>query len=280
MRKFCVEQVSNLIDFNKVNKYARNAHVTNMKNDLCRELDSRKYSPTFHSNEGEPVLVVKSLIDKIDIKNIKTMCDYVKINYPSQCLYREFQNVVVNYTGDEMIIEDNNSQHGYEDGGSNDVVFMEGHMQEIMPTLLDHIILATTEAALSAKWYPHPKHLGVRCIENLLYTSGGRLYMHTDSDSIFTIVIMLSDPCESDFTGGDFVIRSHDDTSIRIALKQGEALMFDSCTMHGVESITTGERSVLVLELWPYQDAVKGDCRPSVKKYSSRHKLPTFLQCK
>jgi hypothetical protein len=253
--------------------------VANLKAELHRGANTRQCLPTFHSKHNEPVLVIKSFIDKTDIENIQVLSDFVKLNYPSQCVDREFQKVVVDYIGDEMVINENDGiiDNPAVYGGGNDVIFIEGHMQEILPLLLEHIRMTTSQAALNAKWYPHCKQLGIRCIESLLYTSGGSLYMHTDSESIFTIVIMLSDPCSSDFTGGDFLIR-HGESSIRIALKQGEAIMFDSCSLHGVDSIITGERNVLVLELWPYEDAVKGDHRPSIGKYSNRQKIPTFFQ--
>ena len=82
---------------------------------------------------------------------------------------------------------------------------------------------------MTARWFPHPRQLGIRCVESLLYHAGGKLKLHTDSESIYTIVVMLSEPCAGAFTGGDFVIRESTDRSsdalLRAAPKKGDAIM-------------------------------------------------------
>ena len=220
--------------------------------DLNKNSSLRSISPAFTMKKMEPVILIDRFIDKVDINDIQVLCDFVKQKYPSQFENRSFEKMRVNYDGDEVIIDESVS---YEKENGNSVLFIEGYMQEHLPSLLEHIMKIISEAAIFGKWHPYPRHLGIRCIESLLYSSSGQLSFHTDSGSIFTIVIMLSDPSASggDFTGGDFIIQ-HGGCSIRIPLKQGEAVMFDSNALHGVDVIT-GKRKVLVLELWPFEDS-------------------------
>jgi hypothetical protein len=169
------------------------------------------------------------------------------------------------------------------------VTHIHGFAQISIPHLLEHIICSASEATMTARWFPHPRQLGIRCVESLLYHAGGKLKLHTDSESIYTIVVMLSEPCAGAFTGGDFVIRESTDRSsdalLRAAPKKGDAIMcvlvrapaartfprckpsscrapahvwgfahsFDSNILHGVDTILLGERRVLVLEVcsWP-----------------------------
>ena len=317
--------------------------TTSLKHLLSRTDVKRKNPPKFHTSYGEPVLVIKSLLDTIDIDNIEILCRHVKDTYPNQHSGRNFQNVIVDYVGDEAIFSIDNSnslpnQSSYD--AIQSVVFMEGYMQELMPQLVAHILHTVSEASVIAKWHPYPTQLGIRCIESLVYSTGGRLKMHVDSESIYTVVMMLSDPNVPDFTGGDFDIQNAgastgtsnsasvartnaasetnladiamnlsavavtssvtaDDSSViaifssagievkdemnengvplkRFALGQGDALMFNSNVMHGVDALLTGERNVLVIELWPFEAAQKGDQRPGKERFLKRYKLPTF----
>ena len=185
-----------------------------------------------------------------------------------------------------------------------------------MPNLLTHILRSVSDATADAGWYPHMAHLGIRCAESLVYHSGGQLMLHRDTESVFTIVVMLSDPCSSDFTGGEFVIQSQqqqhapcgEDNSnsvsnsnsnsktqdsnsnnsldngdcgkllLRVAMKRGDAIVFDSNSLHGVETILSGERHVLVFEMWPYIDSKRGDHRPAASLYADRFRIPTLIQ--
>ena len=122
-------------------------------------------------------------------------------------------------------------------------------------------------------------------MEILSYFPGNQLNLHQDQDSIYTFVVMLSEP--NSFTGGDFVINPKNKiTHGRVDGKasnlyhssptQGDAILFDSNAAHGVQAISFGERWVLVLELWIYEDAGY-DLRPSAKDYSDRLIKPTIM---
>ena len=72
------------------------------------------------------------------------------------------------------------------------MVFLEGFMQTLMPAFLEHVLTALSAAATDACWHPYPKQLGVRCVETLVYYSGGELMLHTDSERyLYTIRVYV-----------------------------------------------------------------------------------------
>jgi len=278
---------------------------------------------------------MNSLIGDEDISRIRSLSQSVKLHYPFQKVIREFALSPVSYFGDEVLTDiegEGSSPSSY--GGGNSVVFLGGFIQTLMPNFLANMLRSVSDATADAKWYPHMDHLGIRCAESLVYYSGGNLMLHRDTESVFTIVVMLSDPCSSDFTGGEFVIQSqqqqqhiqncgdnnntsviHENyinsylydesgsrsrrnnnnnsntnsnssvhgsdsgrTLLRVAMKRGDAIVFDSNSLHGVEPILSGERNVLVLEMWPYVDSKRGDHRPATSLYANRFRIPTLIQ--
>mmetsp|Transcript_20774 Transcript_20774/g.29620 ORF Transcript_20774/g.29620 Transcript_20774/m.29620 type:complete len:287 (+) Transcript_20774:469-1329(+) len=220
---------------------------------------------------GDPLIIIKSLIDKTDIENIGVLCGGVKELFPEQFQDRLFDTCPVKYYGDELLIEDSET---LVNGGGNSVIFIEGFMQKFMPQFTDYLMSSLCAAAEEVGWHPYPRLLGIRCIESLMYYPGGELRMHTDSESIFTIVIMLSRP-ERCFTGGDFVIKKKDDSVIKVSPNAGDAIIFDSYSLHGVDAIISGKRNVLVLELWAYQDTIMFGKRPP--QSHSKVKVPVLM---
>lgn len=155
-------------------------------------------------------------------------------------------------------------------------------MQDVMPDFVAYMRHIFAQATEGAGWRPHPHHLGIRCIETLIYSAGGELLYHKDADSIYTAVVMLSDT--STFSGGSFVIEGqHTDTNtgklaaIRLNPRRGGALLFDSVAEHGVDSIITGNRVVLVFELWLYNDTGIYDLRPAPSIYANQPMHPTLI---
>ena len=323
----------------------------------------RLTSPTYEYNAGEPMIHITSLLDTVDIAQVNLLSSYIRQYQPKQWSKgRSFDVAPVEYLAGEMIVNNvNRSMYVDENGdiqqqkqqqlllgggGGNDVVFLEGILQSTMPNLTSHILHCITHAIDHvAHWSPHPCQLGIRCVESLLYEPHGQLKLHTDSESIYTVVIMLSDPTTTTttetnessgaddqhnnsivrdngvvvadedldyFTGGDFVIEQYkttittptptattgakkiDDCSttskshstqqqqaslllLRASPRQGDAIIFDSNSLHGVDTILSGRRRVLVLELWPFDSADEGDLRPSRSAYSHRQKLPEIF---
>lgn len=321
----------------------------------------RLTSPTYEYNAGEPMIHITSLLDTVDIAQVNLLSSYIRQYQPKQWSKgRSFDVAPVEYLAGEMIVNNVNrsmyvdengdikqrqqQQQQLGGGGGNDVVFLEGILQSTMPNLTSHILHCITHAIDHvAHWSPHPYQLGIRCVESLLYEPHGQLKLHTDSESIYTVVIMLSDPTTTEtnessgaddqhnnsivrdngvvvadedldyFTGGDFVIEQYkttittptptttteakkiDDCSttsksqstqqqqesllllLRASPRQGDAIIFDSNSLHGVDTILSGRRRVLVLELWPFDSADEGDLRPSRSAYSHRQKLPEIF---
>ena len=153
---------------------------------------------------------ITSLLDTVDIAQVNLLSSYIRQHQPKQWSKgRSFDVAPVEYLAGEMIVNNENrsmyvdengdiqqqqQQQQLGGGGGNDVVFLEGILQSTMPNLTSHILHCITHAIDHvAHWSPHPYQLGIRCVESLLYEPHGQLKLHTDSESIYTVVIMLSD---------------------------------------------------------------------------------------
>jgi hypothetical protein len=156
-----------------------------------------------------------------------------------------------------------------------------------------------------------PSHLGIRCVEMLEYNSGNGfasvLGWHEDTESIYTMVLALSAQ-GTNFTGGAFHIQGGSDLQrkhsranavkreveagaseggdarahptvldVTIEPTEGSGMIFDSETSHGVGSLDSGVRTVLVLEFWPLADATAGDLRPGLEYGAPLPVLPAEL---
>lgn len=94
--------------------------------------------------------------------------------------------------------------------------------------------------------------VGVRSIEYHRYSPGGSVADpdHRDSGSILTLSALLSDP--STYQGGKLVFPgAKEGPAFQPPLGCGDAVLFVSERRHNVEQLTSGERRVLVIELWP-----------------------------
>jgi len=209
--------------------------------------DKRKIKSKFVHNVNEPVILLQDAIDSDDITNIKILSDCIRTISPKHFEDRAFDS------------------NGY--GGGNNVTFLHGYFQHILPELFNHIMNnIVAPAAETAGWRPYPGHLGIRCIEKLDYYTGGELLLHTDTESVYTLVLLLVD--HNDFTGGSFYIKNkkNDNKIIKFNPEYGGGIMFDSESDHGVDRINTGERTVLAIEMWPWVDSTIYDYRPSTFK--------------
>ena len=91
--------------------------------------------------------------------------------------------------------------------------------------------------------------LHVRCVEIHSYSAGGHLLTpgHRDCGSALTMSVLLSDP--GHFCGGEFVTYS-EGLPVVHEVGQGDAVLFQSESLHNVLTVTKGIRQSLVLELW------------------------------
>lgn len=95
-----------------------------------------------------------------------------------------------------------------------------------------------------------PSLTQVRTVELHHYGPGGGLITpgHRDCGSELTISVLLSD--SEGASGGDFVTY---DKGVPVAhkLNRGDAILFNSMSLHNISTITAGLRKSLVVELWP-----------------------------
>lgn len=90
-----------------------------------------------------------------------------------------------------------------------------------------------------------------RCVEYHRVTPPGSLphLYHNDEGSALTCDVMLSEP-GVDFSGGEFQTLEGDGTLVKHAFGKGDCLVFVSHKPHCVSPVKSGERRVLVIELW------------------------------
>ena len=196
------------------------------------------------------MIELDTAIDRLDMNHLNTLADCIEENMPDWFENRLFDSGKTAY------------------GGGNNVTFLSGIIQEVMPDFIVYIrdlLIAGTEYA---GWRPHPNHLGIRCVEKLVYENGGELLFHTDTDSVYTFTLMLSRPDQ--FTGGRFYIKAdaNIDESIGAIPSYGCGVIFNSMMDHGVEPIYSGERAVIAIEFWPFEDSLIEDRRPPTDHYS------------
>lgn len=230
------------------------------RNDKMRNIAQVAYT------HGDPVVHIEKAIDEEDISHIKALSYCIQEFDPGHFEYRPFDLGASAY------------------GGGNNVTYTGGYFQIILPGLMSHLMDIFIMATENAGWRPYPGHLGVRCVETLDYGTGGELLWHVDSGSIYTFVAMMASP--SDFEGGSFVIqdrrkginpknKTYD--SLRVDLDRGDAMIFDSTIDHGVDPIKRGVRTVLVFELWPYEDIKPHEFRPSPGPYFGKNVKPRLV---
>lgn len=93
---------------------------------------------------------------------------------------------------------------------------------------------------------------------------------------------MLTD--HKDFVGGGFRIdRSRSTGSktkdvMEVFPNQFGGTLFDSMAPHGVAPLTSGFRTVFVIELWPLEDSSFDDFRPAFEKKMSHPKIPKLIR--
>ena len=220
--------------------------------------NNRNVNTIYNYNKYDPLVRLESVIDDIDISQMETLSICIKEIDPTRFEDRKFDQNAQKY------------------GGGNDVIYLTGLLPIIIPTLSQHLIEVASTAAEEIGWRPHVKHLGFRCIEKLMYHPGGELLYHVDSGSIYTLVLMFSN--ENDYTGGEFQIVDNDGNPINYKASKRGGILFNSNQDHGVTPIKTGERHVLAVEFWPYEDTNIEDRRPREIDYKYKYKLPKLLE--
>ena len=94
-----------------------------------------------------------------------------------------------------------------------------------------------------------------RCVEcHALGTGSDILHPgHYDFGSLLTVDVMLSRPA-ADFAGGAFLTKERDGSVRSHFFDRGDAVVFVSHKPHFVAPVVSGERKVLIVELWEGQE--------------------------
>ncbi|GMI44865.1 hypothetical protein TrCOL_g12700 [Triparma columacea] len=133
------------------------------------------------------------------------------------------------------------------------------HLQNKLPGVIGKIVELAEESLLGGKWthetgplfgFLGMNTLSIRVAEVWTYSVEGGLLddYHFDTDSIMTIVTLLSDP--GDFDGGEFQTYECDNTQLSYGMQKGDGVCFVSHKYHNISRVTRGRRKSLVVELW------------------------------
>jgi len=185
----------------------------------------------------------------------------------------------------------------YNKEGGNYCTFLNGLLQIYLPGVAASTSRVLQKAFNDSNWAetrdkPSPDTLGIHSAEFLKYRTTGKLGLHSDDESVYTISIALSK--FGDYEGkACFEHREvwksgessnhdlqHTHTGGYFQLFTGEALfkvprrsaiVFFGESLHGVTEIQRGERSVFVAEYWDEEDAPIGSRRPSLGDFSDQN---------
>ena len=160
--------------------------------------------------------------------------------------------------------EDRGEIAGLYDYGGNIVTSMQGIIQLYLPGVAASTHKAVRLAYEKANWgnktggsqfrsqfspssagWPSPDKLGLRAGEYLEYNHTGRLGVHVDAESVFTISVSLTDA--ADYEGGYFHLNSE---HVLWKAPRLSSVVFFSEEPHGVTEVTSGDRQVFVVEYW------------------------------
>ena len=147
--------------------------------------------------------------------------------------------------------------------GANLCWNLNWYVQRVAPELVERIVSVASHAARDAG--PRfaqfdPADLVLRTAERIQYRRTGMFDLHKDAHSVYTMVLMLSDPL-SDFEGGHF-IAEHGHDATELDLPHFGGVLIRSDVPHGVTMVTRGKRDVFAVEFWTHQEADHGETRP------------------
>jgi len=225
-----------------------------------------KHSPT--------LAVVDFALSDEEAATFQDLRDCVKHNHPRQFVRRSFAG-----PGDD-----------FEQEGGNDATFVGGFVQLFAPGVAAKLCETARVAWKKSEWFKiedgdvpfqfDPCKMGMRTTEYLSYDPSGwsALGGHTDIGTMYTILLLLSDP--SEYKGGEFFMKPWDwggeEQHLKLVFKPKrlQALVFLSdLEYHGVQRITEGTRRALAVEIWPYANAPLGVNRPQTFEFE--HYLDT-----
>lgn len=189
------------------------------------------------------------------VENALTECEAAWLHTLVGCMHETLPNKLPFYQERPFGTDQTATTYGlYNINGGNHVTFIAGLIQYYLPGVVHSLYQAVTAAYDLAQWgkpetfvqelnmysveevdqnsalgaLPHPNSLGIRTAEYLEYHTTGRLGLHADTESMYTISIALSDP--SDYEGGYFQMK-HDEVLFKVP--RLSAVVFYSEASHG-----------------------------------------------
>lgn len=165
-----------------------------------------------------------------------------------------------------------------------DYTFLGGFVQLLTPGIAAQLKALVYQVWDTAGWMdPDPRNLGIRCINHVKFHGSGPLGIpHIDEDSLYTIMIALSDPQECQDC--HFFFQSPVDES-RVFMRnftRMSAAVFLSNEPHcctDLKELEDGDnkRSYVKMELWEHRDVYLGDKRGTPEKYAKREENDSEL---
>ena len=136
----------------------------------------------------------------------------------------------------------------------------DSHFRDKLPGLREKLVQAATQVDDDEHWglLRGREHVRPRCIEYHVVGPNGSLPYphHHDIGSLITVDVMLAE--DGDFTGGTFQTLEADGTMAKHAFERGDAMVFVSHKPHCVDAVRSGERRVLIMELWEGEERACG----------------------
>jgi hypothetical protein len=151
---------------------------------------------------------------------------------------------------------------GQEHKGGNDCTFLGGFLQFFAPGVAAQVKRVGHLAWETAQWgdmemdhysgtnkpYKDPMKAGIRTSGHLSYKGWDELGPHSDSESLYTVLLHLSSPL--DYDGGEIYMYPHnrphtDKERLLVKPDRYSALVFLSDENHGVQKISNGLRQTV-----------------------------------
>ena len=198
------------------------------------------------------------------LSDVLTEHEAFAIQALEQCVRETFPNDTRFYEAREFGANQTAPSYGmYRADGGNYCTFLNGLIQTYLPGVAAATFQAVQFAYEQSQWntqqhFPPPSSLGVHSAEFLQYKTNGKLSLHIDDDTVYSISIALSR--FDDYQGGYFHLLTPE---ALFKVPRRSAIVFFGKSLHGVTDIEQGERKVFVMELWDHADAPIGSARPS-----------------
>ena len=215
-----------------------------------------------NESESDEIVVLSDVLTEQEALGLEVLDRCVRGTFPGDKRFyeaREFGN------------ETAGSYGMYNEDGGNYCTFLNGLLQTYLPGVAAATYQAVQLAYQHSQWskrgLPPPHQLGIHSAEFLQYRRNGRLSLHEDDESVFTISVALSR--YDDYEGGYFTLATRE---ALWKVPRRSAIVFFGESYHGITEIEKGERKVFVMEMWDQADAPVGSARPQKEDYYQSRK--------